>query len=112
MLKDNLYAELMEDLHPNRPRVEILGDSRVIVENHCGIQEYDDSILRIKCRGCEVRILGADLELTALSMDELAVAAGLRAGARARDRRKPDAISQPVRGAGYHAAADGPHGME
>ena len=41
MLKDNLYAELMEDLHPNRPRVEILGDSRVIVENHCGIQEYD-----------------------------------------------------------------------
>ena len=42
MLKDNLYAELMEDLHPNRPRVEIL-------------------------------ILGADLELTALSMDELAV---------------------------------------
>ena len=70
MLKDNLYAELMEDLHPNRPRVEILGDSRVIVENHCGIQEYDDSILRVKCRGCEVRILGADL---ALSMDELAV---------------------------------------
>lgn len=59
MLKDNLYAELMEDLHPNRPRVEILGDSRVIVENHCGIQEYDDSILRVKCRGCEVRILGA-----------------------------------------------------
>ena len=51
MLKDNLYAELMEDLHPNRPRVEILGDSRVIVENHCGIQEYDDSILRVKCRG-------------------------------------------------------------
>lgn len=73
MLKDNLYAELMEDLHPNRPRVEILGNSRVIVENHCGIQEYDDSILRVKCRGCEVRILGADLELTALSMDELAV---------------------------------------
>ena len=71
MLKDNLYAELMEDLHPNRPRVEILGDSRVIVENHCGIQEYDDSILRVKW--CEVRILGADLELTALSMDELAV---------------------------------------
>jgi len=70
MARDNLYAELMEDLHPNRPRVEILGDSRVIVENHCGIQEYDDSILRVKCRG---RILGADLELTALSMDELAV---------------------------------------
>ena len=31
MARDNLYAELMEDLHPNRPRVAILGDSRVIV---------------------------------------------------------------------------------
>ncbi len=72
-MKDSLYVELQEDLHPGRPRVEILGSSRVIVENHCGIQEYDDTILRIKCRGCEVRILGADLTLTALSLDELAV---------------------------------------
>lgn len=73
MPKDGLYAELLEDLHPNRSRVEILGSSRVIVENHCGIQEYEDTLLRIKCRGCEVRIVGADLELTALSLDELAV---------------------------------------
>ena len=73
MPKDNLYAELMEDLHPNRPRVEILGDSRVIVENHCGIQEYDESILRVRCRGCQVRSMGADLALTALSLAELAV---------------------------------------
>lgn len=73
MPKDGLYAELLEDLHPNRPRVEILGSSRVIVENHCGIQEYEDTLLRIKCRGCEVRIVGVDLELTALSLDELAV---------------------------------------
>ena len=73
MSKDGLYAELLEDLHPNRPRVEILGSSRVIVENHCGILEYDDTVLRIKCHGCEVRILGADLSLTALSLDELSV---------------------------------------
>ena len=73
MARDGLYTELMEDLHPGRPRVEIQGSSRVIVENHCGILEYDDAVLRIKCRGCEVRILGADLTLTALSLDELAV---------------------------------------
>ena len=63
----------MEDLHPKPPAWQILGDSRVIVENHCGIQNTTTASLRVKCRGCEVRILGADLELTALSMDELAV---------------------------------------
>ena len=47
-----------------------------------------------------------------MANDRAAVAAGLRAGARARDRRKPDAVSQPVRGAQYHLAADGPHGLE
>ena len=73
MAHEGFGAALFDDLHGARPRVEIIGNSRVVVENHRGIQEYDDSILRVKCRGCEVRILGADLELTALSMDELAV---------------------------------------
>ena len=74
MLKDNLYAELMEDLQPKPPACgnprRQPGDRGEPLPVY---REYDDSILRVKCRGCEVRILGADLELTALSMDELAV---------------------------------------
>lgn len=64
---------LIEDLRGGRPRVEIIGNERVIVENHRGIVEYDDTILRIRCNGCEVQITGVDLALTALSLDELAV---------------------------------------
>ena len=73
MAHDGFGAAILEDLHGSRPRVEIIGNSRVVVENHRGIQEYDDGLLRIKCCGCEVRITGAGLTLAALSLDELAV---------------------------------------
>ncbi len=68
-----LTSSLIEDLQSGRPRVEIIGNSRVVVENHRGIKEYDGRLLRIKCRGCEVQIKGDGLELAALSIDELAV---------------------------------------
>ena len=59
MAHEGFGAALLEDLHGDRPRVEIIGNSRVVVENHRGIQEYDDGVLRVKCSGCEVRITGA-----------------------------------------------------
>nr|WP_302650813.1 YabP/YqfC family sporulation protein [uncultured Agathobaculum sp.] len=73
MAHEGFGAALLEELCSDRPRVEIIGNSRVVVENHRGIQEYDDGVLRVKCSGCEVRITGDGLALTALSLDELAV---------------------------------------
>lgn len=73
MAHEGFGAALFDDLHGARPRVEIIGNSRVVVENHRGIQEYDDGVLRVRCSGCEVRITGTGLTLTALSLDELAV---------------------------------------
>ncbi|MDO4270499.1 MAG: YabP/YqfC family sporulation protein [Eubacteriales bacterium] len=73
MAHDGFGAALAEDLHSSRPRVEIIGNSRVVVENHRGILEYDDGLLRVRCSGCEVRITGDGLTLAALSLDELAV---------------------------------------
>lgn len=64
---------LIEDLRSDRPRVEIVGNARVLVENHHGIVEYDETLLRVKCKGCEVRIAGDGLTLAALSRSELAV---------------------------------------
>ena len=73
MAHEGFGTALFEDLHGARPRVEIIGNSRVVVETHGGIQEYEDGVLRAKCSGCEVRITGDGLTLTALSLDELAV---------------------------------------
>ena len=38
MAHEGFGAALLEDLHGDRPRVEIIGNSRVVVENHRGIQ--------------------------------------------------------------------------
>ena len=47
MAHEGFGTALFEDLHGARPRVEIIGNSRVVVENHRGIQEYDDGVLRV-----------------------------------------------------------------
>lgn len=64
---------LADDFAPGVPRIEILGDRRVLVENHKGILEYGDTLMRINCGKMVVRITGADLVLKALSLSELAV---------------------------------------
>lgn len=64
---------LLEDLSGDRPRVEIMGCDRVMVENHKGIMEYDERIIRLKCKGCEVCIKGANLDLSALTLHEICI---------------------------------------
>ncbi|MBP3312923.1 MAG: YabP/YqfC family sporulation protein [Butyricicoccus sp.] len=64
---------LVEDLDPRLPRVEVTGDRRVHVENHRGIVEYSDTMMRIALAGSELRITGHDLELSALTLTELTV---------------------------------------
>ena len=48
------------------------------VPDHCGIVEYDETVLRARCRRCEVRIEGEGLHLTALTLGELAVEGDIR----------------------------------
>ena len=40
--------------------------------------EYDETVLRARCRRCEVRIEGEGLHLTALTLGELAVEGDIR----------------------------------
>ncbi|RHT49096.1 hypothetical protein DXB50_08095 [Butyricicoccus sp. OM04-18BH] len=60
------------------PQVELLGRHLATIENHCGIVEYDETVLRARCRRCEVRIEGEGLHLTALTLGELAVEGDIR----------------------------------
>ncbi len=66
-------SALADDLAPGAPRIELLGDRRVLVENHKGILEYSDTLMRINCGTSVLRIVGAELELRSLSLTELAV---------------------------------------
>lgn len=64
---------LVEDMDPRLFRVEVTGDRRVHVENHRGIVEYSDTIMRVALAGSELRITGHDLELSALTLTELTI---------------------------------------
>ncbi len=64
---------LVDDLAPQLARIEIIGDKRVLVENHKGILEYGDTCMRINCGTMMIHIMGHNLTLRALSLSELAV---------------------------------------
>lgn len=67
---DSTFAE---DLNCRLPRIEIIGDHRVIVENHRGIVGYDKNVMQIACGRLTLRIEGEGLELRTLSQQELSV---------------------------------------
>lgn len=70
---------LAEDLDPRLPRVEVIGDRRVMIENHRGILEYSDTTMRVSLAGSELRVTGFDLELRMLTLTEMTIAGTIRA---------------------------------
>jgi sporulation protein YqfC len=45
----------------------------VLVENHKGVLEYGETVMRISCGKMVIRIEGVGLELDAMSLDAVAV---------------------------------------
>lgn len=64
---------LTEDLNMLVPRIEIWGDRRVTIENHEGILEYGQEVMRIRCGRMVVKISGEDLELLNATLTDLSV---------------------------------------
>ena len=65
---------LAEDLDPRLPRIEMIGDRRVCIENHRGIIEYSDTLMRVALAGGELRIVGVGMDLRMLTLTEMTIA--------------------------------------
>lgn len=66
-------ADLSSEPLPGVPIVEIAGESRVLIERHCGMTEYSTERICVKVRyGC-VCVCGCGLELTRMSMEQLVI---------------------------------------
>ena len=76
--KQLLGSPLAEDLVGGLPRLELTGGSRLLIEDHRGILEYTDAVLRVALKHEELRVTGEDLRLTALTLNELAVSGHIR----------------------------------
>lgn len=55
------------------PRIELLGDRELRVENHKGILAYRKEEIHISGGKLVIRVLGSDLELRGMSTSELLI---------------------------------------
>ena len=73
-----LGSPLAEDLAGGQPRLELTGGSRLLIEDHRGILEYTDTVLKVALRRGTITVVGEELQLTALTLRELAVSGRIR----------------------------------
>ena len=71
-------SPLAEDLAGGQSRIELTGGRRLLIEDHRGVLEYTDTLLRVALRRGQVRVTGDGLQLTALTLRELAVSGTIR----------------------------------
>ena len=63
---------------PGKPLIEIVGDSAVLIENHCGVISYSSETVCVKTkRGC-ICVHGAGLGLTRMSKEQLRICGNIR----------------------------------
>lgn len=66
-------ADLPAEPLPWVPLVEIAGDSRVLIEHHRGVVEYDTKQIRIKVSYGQVCVSGCNLQLAQMSRSQLII---------------------------------------
>ncbi len=67
------FFELPKELLCNLPRITLIGDVQMLLENYGGIIEYNDEILRLKVREGEVVVAGKNLTIKNFLSDELLI---------------------------------------
>ena len=65
--------EIPEDIVLDLPRITMLGNKQLLVENHKGIIEYTPSLVRIKLTQGELRVTGKNLVLGNFQIEQILV---------------------------------------
>lgn len=68
-----LAADLPDEPTPGLPLIEIIDNSRVLIENHKGVNEYGQNLIRIKVKYGSVCVCGQKLELSRMSKGQLII---------------------------------------
>ena len=66
-------ADLSGEAIPGQPLVELTGDCRVFIENHCGISMYGRNEIHIRVRFGTLCVCGNCLELMRMSRQQLVI---------------------------------------
>lgn len=68
-----LATDLPGESAPGQPLVEIFGDRRVLLENHCGVTKYSETSICVKVRYGQIQISGCDLRLMRMTRQQIIV---------------------------------------
>lgn len=79
MRKDSLVGKMAcmlnteTELLPQRPLLELIGDQRVLIENHCGICEYSTGQITVRVKKAWIYICGKNLSISFISRERLVI---------------------------------------
>jgi sporulation protein YqfC len=65
------FFELPSEVLLDLPRLVMSGNEKLIIENHRGLLEYTNEIVRVETTHGEIRITGEDLNLVSIVQEEI-----------------------------------------
>ncbi|VBB06086.1 sporulation protein yabp/yqfc [Lucifera butyrica] len=67
------FLEIPEDIVLDLPRITMLGNKQLLIENHKGIIEYTSSLVRVKLSQGELIVNGSELMLGNLQIEQILI---------------------------------------
>ncbi|HZJ82588.1 MAG TPA: sporulation protein YqfC [Clostridia bacterium] len=65
--------ELPKEITLNMPKINLIGNNQMLVENHRGIIEYSPNLIRVNSTVGVIRIQGKDLNLRNIATDDIMI---------------------------------------
>ena len=75
-LRDSVYGENTQ--LSRQPVVEILGNKRILIENHRGVQVYERDRIQVCVKFGSIKVLGNCLSLCYMSVSQLVIAGDIQ----------------------------------
>lgn len=67
------YMDLPGDIMLDLPKIVLVGNMQVFIENHRGIQEYNPNLVRVVVNDKVIEVTGENLTLRNIMPDEICV---------------------------------------
>lgn len=70
--------ELPKDITLNMPKMNLIGNNQMLVENHRGIIEYTPNLIRVNTTVGVIRIQGNELNLRNIATDDIMISGDIK----------------------------------
>ncbi len=67
------FFDLPRDVVLNLPRIIVIGNNQFYIENHRGVMEYSDHLIRVRITGGELQVAGSELIIRNVYQEEIII---------------------------------------